>query len=121
LRLPTLAIIVAINESIRHDDEWIDEPDEFDRIERPLESLQTETDPVTAAARAVGRIARSQAFTEGHWRTAVLVGRWILDRNGADGLSLMPEVDTELASLLLSAARRVDETEHVIDPFDSRR
>ena len=121
MRLSTLAIIVAINESIRHEDEWFEEPDELDRIERLLEQLQTETDAVTAAARAVGRIARSQAFTEGNKRTAVLVGRWILDRNAVDGLRFMPEDDTELANLLLSAARGVEETKHVMDLFDSRR
>jgi hypothetical protein len=39
-------LIVAINASIRHDDEWFDEPDELDRIERLLEQLKTGTDPV---------------------------------------------------------------------------
>jgi hypothetical protein len=33
LRLPSLCIIVAINHSIRHDDEWFGDPDELDRIE----------------------------------------------------------------------------------------
>ena len=66
-------------------------------------------------------MARTQAFTEGNKRTALLVGRWILDRNGVVGLRFMPEDDTELARLLLSAARGVDETEHVISLFDSRR
>ncbi len=63
----------------------------------------------------------SQAFTEGNKRTALLVGRWILDRNGADGLRFIPEDDTKLASLLLSAARGVDESDHVKELFDSRR
>jgi len=60
--------------------------------------------PVEAAASAVGRIARSQAFTEGNKRTALLVGRWILDRNDVDGLRFIPEDDSELGNLLLSAA-----------------
>lgn len=75
----TLAMVVAFTQSIRHDDEWFDEPDELDRIDRLLEQLEDETDPVIAAAHAVSRIARSQAFTEGNKRTALLVGRWILD------------------------------------------
>jgi hypothetical protein len=45
LRLPNLAIIIAINESVRHDDEWFDEPDELERVERLLGQLQSETDP----------------------------------------------------------------------------
>ncbi len=121
MRLPSLAIIVAINHSIRQDDEWFDEPEELDRIERILSELQGETDPVIAAATAVGRIARTQAFTEGNKRTALLIGRWILDRNGVDGLRFIPEHDSELGNLLLSAARGIDETEHVIALFASRQ
>ena len=121
MRLPSVGVVVAINASVRHDDEWFDEPDEVDRIERLLEQVKIETDPIVAAAVAVARIARSQAFTEGNKRTALLVGRWILDRNGADGLRFIPEDDTKLASLLLSAARGVDESDHVKELFDSRR
>jgi prophage maintenance system killer protein len=121
LRLPSLSIIVAINHSIRQDDEWFDEPDELDRIERILTDLQEQEDPVVAAATAVGRIARSQAFAEGNKRTALLVGRWILDRNGIDGLSFIPEHDTELGNLLFSAARGIDETKQIISLFESRR
>ena len=113
-------MVVAFNHSIRHD-EWFDEPDELDRIEKLLEQLEDETDPVTAAAHAVDRIARSQAFTEGNKRTALLVGRWILDRNGVDGLRFIPEHDTELGGLLLSAARGVDENSQITQLFESRR
>jgi prophage maintenance system killer protein len=121
LRLPTLAIVVAINHSIRQDDEWFDEPDELDRIERILTDLSAEEDSVVAAAMAVGRIALTQAFTEGNKRTALLIGRWILDRNGVDGLRFIPEHDTKLGNLLLSAARGNDETLHIVDLFEARR
>ena len=30
LRLPTLAMVVAFNQSVRNDDEWFDEPDELE-------------------------------------------------------------------------------------------
>ena len=38
-------MVVAFNHSIRHDDEWFDEPDELNRIERLLEQLEDETVP----------------------------------------------------------------------------
>ncbi len=76
---------------------------------------------MVAAALSVSRLAQSQAFTEGNKRTAVLVGRWILDRNGLDGAKFIQENDIELAELLLQAARGEDVNKEVVDLFDSRR
>jgi len=99
----------------------IDESGELERVERVLSLLELVDDPVVAPATAVGRIAHAQAFTEGNERTALLIGRWVLDRNGIDGLSFMPEHHNEHAGLLLSAASGIDETQPVIDVFESRR
>jgi prophage maintenance system killer protein len=121
LNLPSLELIVAFNASIRHDDEWFDEPDDLQRIARILDDLQTAIDPIVAAAVATSRITRAQAFTEGNKRTALLVGRWILDRNDLDGGSMIPPDDFELANLLLDAARGADADEKVVALFESRR
>ena len=108
MRIPSLEVVVAFNHTIREADEWFDEPDELDRVKRLLDRLADETDPVVAAALRVSRLAQSQAFTEGNKRTAVLVGRWILDRNGLGGAKFIQENDVELAQLLLRAARGSD-------------
>ena len=121
LNFPSLEVVVAFNASVRHGDEWFDESDDLDRIERVLEHLQKLTDPLVAAAVATSRIARAQAFTEGNKRTALLVGRWILDRNDLDGDLLIPRDDFELANLLLDAARGGDTSEKIIELFKSRQ
>jgi prophage maintenance system killer protein len=121
LKLPSLELVVAFNASIRHNDEWFEEADDLDRIQRILSDLQNATDPLVVAAIATSRIARAQAFTEGNKRTALLVGRWILDRNDFDGSLIIPPDDYELANLLLDAARGGDTAEKVIELFESRR
>ena len=75
MRIPSLEVVVAFNHSIREANEWFDESDDFDRVERILSHLADENDPVVAAALGVSRLAQSQAFTEGNQRTALLVGR----------------------------------------------
>jgi prophage maintenance system killer protein len=114
-------MVVAFNYSIRDADEWFDEPDELDRVERLLVELADETDPVVAAALRVSRLAQSQPFREGNKRTAVLVSRWILDCNGLDGAKYVAENDIDLARLLLRAARGTDVRQEVADLFNSRR
>jgi prophage maintenance system killer protein len=117
LRIPSLEVVVAFNYTIRE----ADEPDELERVKRILDRLTDETDPVVAAALSVGRLAQSQAFTEGNKRTAVLVGRWILDDNGLDGAKFIQENDAELAQLLLQAARGADVSGEIVELFNSRR
>ena len=113
--------MVAFNHAIREDDEWFDEPDELDRVQRILDEVADETDPVVAAALAVSRLAQSQAFTEGNKRTAVLLGRWILDHNGMDGAIVIREGDAELAQLLLRAARGANVGGEIVGLFKSRK
>lgn len=120
MKLPSLGAIVAINASVRHEDEWFSDDDDLDRIEKIVQDLQSETDPLTAAAIATSRIARSQAFSEGNKRTALLIGRWILDRNGLKGDEIIPSNDLELANLLLKAARGEDISPQVLDLFRKR-
>jgi hypothetical protein len=108
-------MVVEFNQPIRYDDEWFDEPDELDRIEKLLGQLDA-----IAAAHAVSRISRSQAFREGNKRTALLVGRWILDRNGIDELRFIPAAGTDLGGMLLSSARGADETERITRLSESR-
>jgi prophage maintenance system killer protein len=120
LILPNLDEVVAINASVRRDDEWFTDDDDLDRVRNIIHGLHTESDPLTAAAFATSRIARSQAFAEGNKRTALLVGRWILDRNGLNGSDIIPKDDHELADLPLRAARGEDMSQEVHDLFNSR-
>jgi len=48
LKRPTLALAVAINRSVREHDEWFDEPDDLDRVERAIAAIETMNDPVEA-------------------------------------------------------------------------
>ena len=120
MNLPSRELVVAFNAAVRHNDEWFEEEDDLDRLDWILEELQTELDPLVAAATATSRIARSQSFTEGNKRTALLVGRWILDQNGLIGIRIIPKSDLELAHLLLKAARGEDVSKQVTELFRSR-
>ena len=120
LNLPSRELVVAFNAAVRHNDEWFEEEDDLDRLDRILGELQTELDPLVAAAIATSRIARSQLFTEGNKRTALLVGRWILEQNGFIGIRIIPRSDLELAHLLLKAARGEDVSKQVTELFRSR-
>jgi prophage maintenance system killer protein len=104
LNRPTLELAVAINHSIRDTDEWFEEPDEVERLEVALEAVRSCEDPVEAAAILASRVARAQAFGEGNKRTALLLARWTLDRNGVDGTDILPPGDRDVARLLIRAA-----------------
>ena len=121
MKIPDLQQVVAFNASIRESDEWFEEPDELDRIEIILAALSDESEPVRAAAVAISRIARSQAFTEGNKRTALLVGIWILQNNGENPARYIPVDDLELGRLLLLAARGADILADVETLLSSRK
>jgi len=40
LNLPTVGLVVAINHSIRRDDEWFDEPDDLDRVAGAIAAIE---------------------------------------------------------------------------------
>ena len=106
---------------MREADEWFEEPDELERVEKVLVALMIETDPVAAAATVLSRLTRAQAFTEGNKRTATLLALWILHANGEEEDRFIFEDDSELGRLLLRAARGENVSEEVRELLESRR
>jgi prophage maintenance system killer protein len=74
----------------------------------PLSPFATLDDPVEAAAVLACRLTRAQGFTEGNKRTALLLARWLLDRNGVDGARILPPDDREFADVLVKCASGLD-------------
>jgi prophage maintenance system killer protein len=105
---PDIELALAFNEAVRDDDEWFEDPDELDRLQVALDAIETLQDPIEAAAVLAFRVTRAQAFGEGNKRTALLLARWLLDRNGLDGSVILPAEDREIASLLVRAATGTD-------------
>lgn len=60
--IPSLEQAIAFNASIREADEWFDEPDELERVEKVLDALIVETDPVAAAATILSRLTRASLY-----------------------------------------------------------
>lgn len=118
---PTLALAVAVNRAVRLDDEWFDEPDDLERLQRALRAIDDLDDPVAAAAVIAFRVARTQAFGEGNKRTAFLLARWVLDSNAQDASALLPPDDRAFADLLVRAAAGSDVQEEIIQLLRSRR
>lgn len=121
LRRPTLRLAIAFNRAVRREDEWWDEPDDLERVERALARIDDIDDPVRAAGVLAYRVARAQGFGEGNKRTALLLARWVLDRNGLDGRAFLPPDDWALADLLVKAASGLDVQQDVADLLDTRR
>lgn len=86
-----------------------------------LESIERLGDPVEVAALLAYRITRAQGFSEGNKRTALLLARWVLDRNSVQGSQLIPSDDRDLASLLVKAASGLDVEEEIIALFRERK
>jgi prophage maintenance system killer protein len=116
---PTVELAVAINAAVRTADEWFDEPDELDRLANALAAGDDLEDPVKAAG-VPFRVTRAQPFGEGNKRTALLLARWILDRNGFDGSVMIPPDDWKLADLLVQAASGRDVEKEIVDPLVGR-
>ncbi len=120
MRRPSLELAVAFNAAVREPDEWFDEPDDLGRVERALATIATIEDPVEAAAVLACRVARTQGFTEGNKRTALLLARWLLDRNGADGALILPAEDREFADFLVKSASGLDVENEAVALLKSR-
>lgn len=118
---PDTQLALAFNEAVCDDDEWFEEPDDLDRLNIALDSINSLIDPVEAAAVLAFRITRAQAFGEGNKRTALLLARWILDRNGLDGSDILPPDDQDVALLLVRAASGTDVETELLELLRSRR
>ena len=121
LRRPSLEVAVEINRAVRAKDEWFNDPDDIDRVERALDAIAHLADPVEAAAVLAYRITRAQGFAEGNKRTGLLLARWILDHNGLDGSQFIPSDDGPFADLLVKAASGADVERELINLLGSRR
>lgn len=117
---PTVELAVAFNRAVRYEDEWFDEPDDLARLERALDAIAGVDDVVEAAGVLLYRVARAQAFGEGNKRTALLLARWLLDRNGEGGARLLAPEDTALLDLLVAAASGRNVERDTIDLLRAR-
>jgi prophage maintenance system killer protein len=113
-------LAVALNLATRQDDEWFDEPDDLERVQRALNAVSEINDPVRAAAVVACRVIKAQGLGEGNKRTAFLLAEWTLDRNGQDGTAILPPADREVADLLVKAAAGQDVESVLLDLLQSR-
>ena len=116
---PSLALIVIINTSVRDPDEFFDDEDDLDRVERVLQASENISDPILLAGLLMSRLARSQAFTEGNKRTALAVAHFVLQANGYDPEKYIPPDDTRISDYLLLAARGDNVEQEIIGVMTS--
>lgn len=57
---PSLQLAVEFNRAIRGGDEWFEEPDKLDRVEKALGSIEDIDDPIKAAAVLAFRLTAAQ-------------------------------------------------------------
>jgi prophage maintenance system killer protein len=62
-----------------------------------------------------------RAFGEGNKRTALLLDRWLLDRNGVDGAAVLPPEDREFGDPLVRAAAGNDVESDIVALLVARR
>jgi len=94
---------------------------DLDRLNWALAAIDAVEDATEAAARLAFRVTLAQAFGEGNKRTALLLARWILDRNGQDGSALLPPDDGQVAQLLIKAAAGQDVEDELVAELRSRQ
>lgn len=58
---------------------------------------------------------------EGNKRTALLLARWVLDRNRFEGVDLLPPDDRLVADLLVEAAAGTNVEEELVALLNQRR
>jgi prophage maintenance system killer protein len=75
---------------VRAGEEQFEEAEDLGRVQQAQGSVQNVSDPVEHAALLANRVSRAQGFAEGNKRTALLLARWVLDRNGFDRSKLSP-------------------------------
>ena len=118
---PTLDLAVAFNRVSRDADEWFDEPDDLERVQRAVDSIADLDDVVGAAAVLAYRVTRAQGFGEGNKRTALALAKWLLDRNGEDGSRFFPADDRVVADLLVAAAAGQNVERQLVDVLRTRQ
>ena len=105
---------------MRESDEWFEDPDDLDRVEVALQSIDGLENPVRAAAVLAYRVTLSQGFAEGNKRTALLLARWVLDANHLDGAKIISPHDRQLAGLLIRAAAGADVEKEFVSLLEER-
>ena len=117
---PSLSLAVTFNAALRESDEWFDEPDDLDRVQRAIDSMVGETSVLDAVALLMARLTRAQGFNEGNKRTALALGAWMLVQNGRSPEQFLKSDDDELLVLLLQAARGADISDLLVALLRSR-